>query len=186
MQQNELTEYHIYTKVASFVKNPENKATLLKIANEEHRHCQIWETFTKEQVQPVQWKIWWYTLLSVIFGYTFALKLMEGNEGDAANNYEDIAAEIPQAQKIAEDEDRHEQQLLAILDEERLQYVGSMVLGLNDALVELTGTLAGLTLALQNTKLLHFIGFNNRYFGYFVDGFVGIFVGPERGTRGCV
>ena len=27
MQQNELTEYHIYTKVAGFVKNPENKAT---------------------------------------------------------------------------------------------------------------------------------------------------------------
>ena len=158
MQQNELTEYHIYTKVAGFVKNPENKATLLKIANEEHRHGQIWETFTKEKVQPVKWKIWWYTLLSVIFGYTFALKLMEGNEGDAAYNYEDIAAEIPQAQKIAEDEERHEQKLLAILDEERLQYVGSMVLGLNDALVELTGTLAGLTLALQNTKLIALSG----------------------------
>ena len=125
MQQNELTEYHIYTKVAGFVKN---KATLLKIANEEHRHCQIWETFTKVKVQPIQWKVWWYTFLSVIFGYTFALKLMEGNEGDAAYNYEDIAAEIPQAQKIAEDEERHEQKLLAILDEERLQYVGSMVL----------------------------------------------------------
>ena len=57
MQQNELTEYHIYTKVAGFVKNPENKAMLLKIANEEHRHGQIWETFTKEKVQPVKWKI---------------------------------------------------------------------------------------------------------------------------------
>lgn len=155
MQQNELTEYHIYTKVASFVKNPENKATLLKIANEEHRHCQIWETFTKEQVQPVQWKIWWiYPAFGDIWLY-FCLEADGGQRGpDAANNYEDIAAEIPQAQKIAEDEDRHEQQLLAILDEERLQYVGSMVLGLNDALVELTGTLAGLTLALQNTKLI--------------------------------
>ena len=64
----------------SLCKNPENKATLLKIANEEHRHYQIWETFTKEKVQPIQWKVWWYTFLSVIFGYTFALKLMEGNE----------------------------------------------------------------------------------------------------------
>ena len=81
-----------------------------------------------------------------------------GQWGDAAYNYEDIAAEIPQAQKIAEDEERHEQKLLAILDEERLQYVGSMVLGLNDALVELTGTLAGLTLALQNTKLIALSG----------------------------
>jgi len=40
-----------------------------------------------------------------------------------------------------------------MLNEERLRYVGSIVLGLNDALVELTGALAGLTFALQNTRL---------------------------------
>ena len=41
-----------------------------------------------------------------------------------------------------------------MLDEEMLQYTGSIVLGLNDALVELTGALAGLTLTLQRTKLI--------------------------------
>jgi len=45
-----------------------------------------------------------------------------------------------------------------MLDEERLQYVGSMVLGLNDALVELTGSLAGFTFALQNTRLIALSG----------------------------
>jgi len=45
-----------------------------------------------------------------------------------------------------------------MIDEERLRYVGSMVLGLNDALVELTGALAGLTLALQNTRLVAMTG----------------------------
>ena len=60
--------------------------------------------------------------------------------------------------KIAQDEDRHESQLLGMLDEERLQYVGSMVLGLSDALVELTGTLAGLTFALQNNRLVALSG----------------------------
>ena len=40
---------------------------------------------------------------------------------------------------------KYEHDLIGLLDEERLQYVGSMVLGLNDALVELTGTLAGLS-----------------------------------------
>ena len=44
------------------------------------------------------------------------------------------------------------------MDEERLQYVGSMVLGLNDALVELTGTLAGLSFALQNNRLVALSG----------------------------
>jgi VIT1/CCC1 family predicted Fe2+/Mn2+ transporter len=45
-----------------------------------------------------------------------------------------------------------------VLEEERLRYVGSIVLGLNDALVELTGALAGLTLALQNTKRIALTG----------------------------
>ena len=45
-----------------------------------------------------------------------------------------------------------------MLDEESLQYVGSMVLGLNDALVELTGSLAGFTFAMQNTKLIALSG----------------------------
>jgi len=36
--------------------------------------------------------------------------------------------------------------------------VGSMVLGLNDALVELTGSLAGFTFAMQNTRLIALSG----------------------------
>ena len=42
----------------------------------------------------------------------------------------------------------NESALLQLLDEEKLRYTGSIVLGLNDVLVELTGALAGLTLAL--------------------------------------
>src|SRR5690606_11013439 len=56
------------------------------------------------------------------------------------------------------EEQEHEQALIGMLDEDRLQYVGSMVLGLNDALVELTGTLAGLSFALQNNKLVALSG----------------------------
>jgi len=93
-----------------------------------------------------------------VFGFTFALKLMERGEGNASEIYKGFAKEIPEAQKIAQDEDRHEQELLAMLDEERLQYVGSMVLGLSDALVELSGTLAGLTFAMQNTRLIALSG----------------------------
>ena len=65
-----------------------------------------------------------------------------------------LAAEIPEAQQIAKEEELHEEQIVSLLDEDRLRYVGSMVLGLNDALAELTGTLAGLTFALRSTKLV--------------------------------
>ena len=59
---------------------------------------------------------------------------------------------------IRQQEIEHENALMDMLDEERLQYVGSMVLGLNDALVELTGSLAGFTFALQNTRLIALSG----------------------------
>jgi VIT1/CCC1 family predicted Fe2+/Mn2+ transporter len=50
-------------------------------------------------------------------------------------------------------------EVLALLDEERLRYAGSIVLGLNDALVEFTGSLAGFTFALQDTRIIAAVGF---------------------------
>jgi VIT1/CCC1 family predicted Fe2+/Mn2+ transporter len=59
---------------------------------------------------------------------------------------------------IIREEEEHEEKILQMLDEELLQYSGSLVLGLNDALVELTGALAGFTLALRNSKLIALVG----------------------------
>ena len=83
---------------------------------------------------------------------------MERGEGNAQLEYERLAREVPESAEIRLQEEEHEQALLAMLDEERLQYVGSMVLGLNDALVELTGSLAGFVFALQNNRLIALSG----------------------------
>ncbi len=158
MQLNEETEYIIYHKIAEGISDPENKRILQSIGDEEKAHATIWQSYTKEMVKVNNLKIFFYTLISTFFGYTFALKLMEKGENNAQDSYGLLVEEIPEAAKIKADEEHHEQELLNMLDEERLHYVGSMVLGLNDALVELTGTLAGLTLALQNNKLVALSG----------------------------
>jgi VIT1/CCC1 family predicted Fe2+/Mn2+ transporter len=64
----------------------------------------------------------------------------------------------PDLKATLDEEEKHEQELLGMIEEERLDYVGSMVLGLNDALVELTGALAGLTFAFRNTRLIALSG----------------------------
>jgi len=102
--------------------------------------------------------MWKYYLISRIFGFTFGIKLMERGEESARKNYLEIQGVIDKALSIAQDEKEHEEALVNLLDEERLKYAGSVVLGLNDALVELTGALAGLTLALQNTRLIALTG----------------------------
>jgi len=83
---------------------------------------------------------------------------MERGEGSAQESYSTIVDSIDEAGTILREENEHESALIALLDEEMLRYTGSMVLGLNDALVELTGALAGFTLALQDTRLIALTG----------------------------
>jgi VIT1/CCC1 family predicted Fe2+/Mn2+ transporter len=157
-QQTEITEYHIYKRLAHRVKSVENSKILNDIAEDELRHYNGWKQFTNEEVQPNWFNVWFYYTVSILFGFTFGIKLMEQGEEKAQVNYEAVSKIIPEATKYQQEEDKHEHQLIEMLDEERLQYAGSVVLGLNDALVELTGALAGLTLALQNVKLIALSG----------------------------
>lgn len=157
-QRNEITEHHIYTRLAERIGSAENSRILREIAEDELSHYRTWREHTGQDVQSDKLKIWKYGLISRLLGFTFAVKLMERGEEDAQNNYRQLHGVIEGAQQIAQEEHEHEEELLQLLDEERLRYTGSIVLGLNDALVELTGALAGLTLALQNTKLIALSG----------------------------
>jgi VIT1/CCC1 family predicted Fe2+/Mn2+ transporter len=157
-QRNEITEYHIYTRLAASVPDPANSKVLEQIAADELRHYNEWKQYTGQEVQPDRLKIWFFYTISRILGFTFGIKLMEMGESSAQMNYAEITRSIPEAASIHQDETEHEEQLIGMLDEERLHYAGSVVLGLNDALVELTGALAGLTLALQNVSLIALSG----------------------------
>ena len=158
MQQNELTESVIYEKIAVFARGDENKATLLRLAKEEKAHYEIWKKYTGQEMKPEKGKVLWFTSIARILGFTFAVKLMERGEGNAQEEYALLQQEVEESVHIRQQEEEHEHALLAMLDEESLQYVGSMVLGLNDALVELTGSLAGFTFAMQNTRLIALSG----------------------------
>ena len=157
-QQNEATEAEVYRRIARRTKDAGNRDTLLRIADEEAKHAAIWQRYTGEEMRPQAGKVRRYALIAFVFGFTFAVKLIEKGEAKAQISYEELAHEAPEALDIRADEEAHEQALLAMLDEERLSYVGSMVLGMNDAMVEMTGTLAGLTLAMQNTRLIALSG----------------------------
>ena len=158
MQRGELTESIIYEKIAKFAKGDGNKEVLLRLSREEKSHYEIWKGYTGEEMTPRRLAVVKYTLLARVFGFTFAVKLMERGESHAQEEYALLAGEVEESSAIRAQEEEHEQALLAILDEESLQYVGSMVLGLNDALVELTGSLAGFTFAMQNTRLIALSG----------------------------
>ncbi|MDD5751286.1 MAG: VIT1/CCC1 transporter family protein [Candidatus Peribacteraceae bacterium] len=155
---NEITEHMIYRHVAGRMQSGANREVLERIAAQEKGHYEQWRAILGEDVAPSWWKVRLFSLLARFLGLSFSLRLMEKGESLAEQVYGEIGKDIPEALTVMEDEQRHEQELLGLINERVLQYVSSFVLGLNDALVELTGALAGLTLALRETRLIAAVG----------------------------
>lgn len=157
-QRNELTDHFVYKKLAGLLKNEGHRRILERISEDEIRHYRIFKSVTNEETAPDKFRIFRFFNISRFLGLNFGLKLMESGEGDAQKAYEGIKGVSPELEAVIRDEESHEKEIISLIDEESLKYVSSIVLGLNDALVELTGALAGFTLALNNTRLIGTIG----------------------------
>ena len=157
-QKNEITEHFIYLKLSQLSKDEHNKKILQEISNDEFKHYTFWKSITKQDLKPNKITIFKYVFLAKVFGLSFALKLMESGEESAQEFYSKYEKKYPHVKNIKKDEEIHEKKLINLLKDERLNYAGSIVLGLNDALVEFTGTLAGLTFAFANSSIIAVTG----------------------------
>ena len=157
-QRNEITEYHVYRRLAGLAKKRHNARILKDIGDCELAHYRILRDLTGDDAAPDRRRIWFFYLVARLLGLTFGLKLMEKGEGSAASVYAELSGMVDGLDRISREEHEHEEQLIGIIDDEKLKYVGSIVLGLNDALVELTGALAGCTLALGQIRVIALAG----------------------------
>lgn len=157
-QKNEITEHAVYSKLALTIKSKEHSQILEKISGEELEHYEFFKGLTRKGVGPSRLKMIFYIVLSRVLGLNFGLKLMERGEDIAQDTYRKIREISPKIEDVLDDENRHEHELLNMIDEDHLKYISSIVLGLNDALVELSGALVGFTLALQRTRLVGIVG----------------------------
>jgi VIT1/CCC1 family predicted Fe2+/Mn2+ transporter len=96
--------------------------------------------------------------MAKFLGVSFALKLLERREEGAETFYRKLFDIYPEARKIYEQEKHHESRLIGMLNDRKLLYAGAIVLGMNDALVELTGTLSGIALAFDKSVVVGITG----------------------------
>lgn len=158
-QRNEISESQTYAWLAGRVKDEKNRKVLEGISKDELSHYDVLKRLTQTEVKPSRLRVLWYRSVARVLGLSFGLRLMERGEGFAARLYGMLKEQQPDLAKLFLDEQRHEGDVLGLIQEERIEYAGSIVLGLNDALTELTGALVGLTFALQNAKLIAATGF---------------------------
>jgi VIT1/CCC1 family predicted Fe2+/Mn2+ transporter len=157
-QQSEVNSWLLYEKIAYTTKSERERDILLSISRDEKRHADIFGQLTGQDLKPNRLWVALHVFAKRLFGYTFIIKQLERAEDKDIRAYRAELERIPELGKVMEDEQSHEKLLTDMLDEERLRYAGDMVLGMNDALVELTGALAGYTLAMQNTRLVAMAG----------------------------
>jgi VIT1/CCC1 family predicted Fe2+/Mn2+ transporter len=125
---------------------------------DELNHYNTWKKYTGKETGPRKLSVLKYFLISKILGLNFGLKLMERGEKNAQSNYEILKKEAPEAKKIIKEEEGHEKKIIEFLNEDKLKYASSAVLGINDAIVEITGALAGITFALRDAKIIAMTG----------------------------
>jgi VIT1/CCC1 family predicted Fe2+/Mn2+ transporter len=150
-QKTEITVHHVYLNLANKAKG-NNAVILRKIAADELCHYHQFRKHTGKDIHPDRLKVWFYSFVTVVMGLTFTLKMMENGEELAEVNYDAVEASYPEIKKIIVDEVSHEKLLHAEIDDERLRYLGSIALALNNSAQEFTGIAVGLTFALQNAK----------------------------------
>ena len=153
-QQDEINSHEIYKRLSKRMKDSHNSEILKHISEDELKHYHSFKDITKKDIKKQRLKISIFYYITIIFGLTFGIRLMERSEKDAQSQYHSLGKKFPPLLDMIKDEERHESELIDMLNDELLIYVSSIVLGLSDALVELTGALAGFTFSLGKPNLI--------------------------------
>ena len=146
---DEYTDALIYEKLAQRTSNASFSEALRELAAAETRHYAYWGRYApgfKPAVSRI--KIYWILFLKTIFGVTFTVRYLERHEEDVINAYKSVrhlipADDIQGFDEMLADEIGHESTLSKRIEGATIRYISFVVLGLADALVEVTGIHAG-------------------------------------------
>ncbi|MDR1586892.1 MAG: hypothetical protein LBS57_05495, partial [Treponema sp.] len=70
-QRDEITEYHVYTRLAKICGDSRNAEVLASIANAELRHAAYWKSKTGLAIKPDRFRVWRVLLEARVLGLTF-------------------------------------------------------------------------------------------------------------------
>jgi VIT1/CCC1 family predicted Fe2+/Mn2+ transporter len=162
----ELFAHRLYSALADRAREEKSRQLLGTLANQEASHAEFWMDAAgpgARRPRPSRAKHWALLTASRLLGPVFTIRWLERGEDKAIETYrrllEDGRLSPEQQERVRQmlhEEERHEELLSAGVSDERRLYLGSAVLGLNDALVELTGGLTGLVSSISNPRLIGF------------------------------
>ncbi len=157
---DEYRDFMVYQALAQIEPDLNLKKTLTELSEHERQHYIFWSEISGQKDFRVgKAYLLLYKLARKILGLTFTAKFLEMHEKKSIEGYQNFALtaapEIRQKLKdIIQNDIDHEREHISQIHEEKIQFISSIILGLNDALIELSGALVGFTFALREPRLI--------------------------------
>ncbi|HVB13000.1 MAG TPA: VIT1/CCC1 family protein [Nitrososphaerales archaeon] len=163
---DEYTDYIVYKRLAesSRTKDPKLKEILTKLSKVEWKHYEFWIKYSPESKErPKSWAVYVTFFLRFLFGITFAIKFLEKHEDESVKRYKSVLPMIPEEDRknfdeMIADEVEHESTLMNETKGKYIKYISFVVLGLADAIVEISGIHAGSLGIYNRTELAGLAG----------------------------
>lgn len=147
---HEFTDSKLYERLSKTVSSTSPFAgVLMHLSATEYKHYEFWKKYAPEEEPKVdKVKLYWVLFLRRVLGLTFASRFLDRHESSVVKEYRALASLIPEADKTAfeemvADELEHEKEFAQKIESSAIRYISFVVLGLADALVEITGIHAG-------------------------------------------
>ncbi|HZD12623.1 MAG TPA: VIT1/CCC1 family protein [Candidatus Binatus sp.] len=161
---DEYTDYKTYLALSRRERNPVFKKALEELAEQEQHHYEFWKKYAPNtSVRINRLKLYFVLLLRFTLGLTFTMKFLERHEDAIIARYNQVAPSIPAQDRtsfdeMVNDEQHHESYLMGEVKEGRVKYMSFIVLGLADAVVEISGIHAGSLGVYEQTRLAGLAG----------------------------
>lgn len=162
----ELEAKELYSYLSKAEKNPEIKNIFEALTKIEAEHAKFWYMFLKDRSVKVKHKksssrkLLLYKILRTLLGSRLFITLLEMKESTSTDEYYDyfkepILTEDEKAilSKIIEDELEHERTFNRQKSTINIDNIRDFILGMNDGLVEILGTVTGLSAVYPKSPL---------------------------------
>lgn len=147
--ESEYKDHLVYLKLSARETDPGRKKILEQLSQQEEKHFLFWkEILDGYNPKPHRFLQIFILILRYVFGITFTVKYMERHEKRMIAIYRSIRPQFDgeagtQLEEMIADEEKHEDYFIGQIDEGVVKYLGFIVLGLADAIIEITGVHAG-------------------------------------------
>ncbi|GBC71512.1 hypothetical protein HRbin02_01297 [Candidatus Calditenuaceae archaeon HR02] len=161
---DEFSDYLIYKSLAEVERDASRREILSNLSKKEYEHYMFWLQLTNYQPKPPSGvRIGLMVVLRRLLGLVFIARLLERHERSVVRWYRELSDALPAKERetlfhIMREEEEQERMLIGQIEETVIKYLGYVVLGLADAIIELSGVHAGFLGATNVTILAGMAG----------------------------